>query len=228
MGRDFQAEHADIPAGGREQAAEHADDGGLAGTVGTEEAVDLSRWNFQVDAVHGNDLTKVFGQRPRPNGEFSHRSSSTWAGTPVGSSSPPSKLEFRQVDQARPVARIEREVGREGRLGGDPAQLPGQWLFDAVHPDRPAVTDLQACAPGLGHIHPGIGRIVGEQDGHGRALRYALADVPWQAVQIGVAGGHDAEIRQVALFQRQLCRCSLYGCRRLVQLFLAGTIGQAQ
>ena len=44
-----------LAAGGRQQRREHAQRGGLAGAVGTEEAEDLAGFDAQVDAGHGFD-----------------------------------------------------------------------------------------------------------------------------------------------------------------------------
>jgi hypothetical protein len=42
LGADVEADHSPLAAGGREDAAEHAEQGRLAGAVGAEEAEDLS------------------------------------------------------------------------------------------------------------------------------------------------------------------------------------------
>ena len=46
------------PAGRREQRAQHADGGGLAGAVRPEEAVDLPGWDLEVEAVDGIDAVE--------------------------------------------------------------------------------------------------------------------------------------------------------------------------
>ena len=49
----IQTEHARLPCGGREQGGEDVDGGGLPGSVGPQESVDLARSDRQGHAVHG-------------------------------------------------------------------------------------------------------------------------------------------------------------------------------
>jgi hypothetical protein len=50
---DVEAGDAGAPAGRPQERHEHADGGGLAGAVGTEEAVDLAGRDLEIDAVDG-------------------------------------------------------------------------------------------------------------------------------------------------------------------------------
>ena len=54
-----QAEHRRRAAARREQPAEHADRGGLAGAVGPEEAVDGLARDLEVDVVDGGERAEA-------------------------------------------------------------------------------------------------------------------------------------------------------------------------
>ncbi|GAA5017727.1 hypothetical protein GCM10025734_68890 [Kitasatospora paranensis] len=53
----FDAVHGDAAGGGPLQHVHAADEGGLAGTAGADDSVDLARTDVQVDAVEGGDLS---------------------------------------------------------------------------------------------------------------------------------------------------------------------------
>src|SRR5690606_23415 len=55
--------------GRREQAAEHADGGGLARTVGAEEAVNTGFRHGQVDVVHREQVAEALAQAAGVDGE---------------------------------------------------------------------------------------------------------------------------------------------------------------
>ena len=58
------AEQFDVAAGGPDQPEQDADGGGLAGPVGTEEAMNLARMHREVQAVEGADLPERLGEFP--------------------------------------------------------------------------------------------------------------------------------------------------------------------
>ena len=59
---DVVAGHDGLPAGRREQRAEHLHGGGLPGPVGAEQAVDLTAVDGEVEAVDGGDLPERAGE----------------------------------------------------------------------------------------------------------------------------------------------------------------------
>src|SRR5690606_3454521 len=65
---DAQAQYFDLALGGREQAAEHADGGRLAGAVGTEKAVDAGARHRQVDVVDGEQVAEALAQAAGADG----------------------------------------------------------------------------------------------------------------------------------------------------------------
>ncbi len=64
-----QAQHLDLALAGREQAAQHADRGRLAGTVRAEETVDLRLRHVQVDLVHRDQAAEALGQAAGMDGD---------------------------------------------------------------------------------------------------------------------------------------------------------------
>lgn len=58
MGRDVEAGDAGPSRRWTEQRGEHPDGGGLAGSVGPQEAEDLALAHREVDPVHGDDLAR--------------------------------------------------------------------------------------------------------------------------------------------------------------------------
>ena len=89
-GGDVQSQNRHFAGGRGQQAAEHADDRGLARAVGTQETVDLSMGYPKIDPVDGDDIAEVAGQPTGLDGRIRHQGSPrmTWAGTPVGRSRP--------------------------------------------------------------------------------------------------------------------------------------------
>ncbi|MNT37210.1 hypothetical protein D3C72_1733370 [compost metagenome] len=59
---DLAAEHFDLAGAGQQQAAEHADGGGLAAAIGAEEAEHLGAVDVQVQPVDGGELAEALGQ----------------------------------------------------------------------------------------------------------------------------------------------------------------------
>ena len=60
---------------GAEQAAEHADERGLAAAVGTEEAADLALADLQIDVIDGRALAEPLGHSVNIDGKIvGHRS----------------------------------------------------------------------------------------------------------------------------------------------------------
>ena len=63
IAEDVDVEDVDGAGGGREVGGELADEGGLAGAVGAEEAEDDAWWDVEVDGVVGEDTGLVaFGE----------------------------------------------------------------------------------------------------------------------------------------------------------------------
>ena len=58
---DVHAVHKDLPAGGRQQAGDDIDQGGLAGAVRTDQAEDLAAPQSEADAVQGAQAGEVLG-----------------------------------------------------------------------------------------------------------------------------------------------------------------------
>ena len=54
--------HGRSSSGGRQQRAEHADGGGLAGAVGPQEPIDLALANVEVEAVDGGHTVEAAHQ----------------------------------------------------------------------------------------------------------------------------------------------------------------------
>ena len=65
---DLVAADVGLARGGREQRAEHRDGGGLAGSVGTEEAEDLGLPYLERDVVDRGDLAEVAREVGDPDG----------------------------------------------------------------------------------------------------------------------------------------------------------------
>ena len=65
---DVEAEHLGPATVGTEDGREDAHGGGLAGTVGAEQAEDRARRDGQVDAAQGLDLAEALGQALHPDG----------------------------------------------------------------------------------------------------------------------------------------------------------------
>ena len=64
---------------GAEQAAEHADERGLAAAVGAEEAADLARADRQIDVIDGRQVAEPLGHSLHIDGKIvSHRSCHAW------------------------------------------------------------------------------------------------------------------------------------------------------
>ena len=55
-------EHADLPAGGRQQSQQHLHRGRLARAVGAEEAVDAPAWHHEVQALDNGALAEGLGE----------------------------------------------------------------------------------------------------------------------------------------------------------------------
>jgi hypothetical protein len=51
-----------MAAGWLEKAKNHAERGGFAGTVGTEQTKNLPGWNFQVEIIQGTKSAIILGQ----------------------------------------------------------------------------------------------------------------------------------------------------------------------
>ncbi len=58
----FPAGHEDAAGGGRDQAVDQIEAGGLAGAVGADETQNLPRLHGKRDAVHGLNPAEVLGQ----------------------------------------------------------------------------------------------------------------------------------------------------------------------
>ena len=73
---DAQAQHLDLARGRRQQPAQHADGGRLAGPVRAEEAVDLLFRHVEVDMVDRDQFAEALGQAARADGDAVHPRSS--------------------------------------------------------------------------------------------------------------------------------------------------------
>src|SRR5690606_9563369 len=88
--------HRDLARGGREEAGEHPDGGGLAGSVGTEEPEDLATFHGEVERLHGHEVAEALVQGARDDGsghgtESAASRSATTTGSPgLKRVSPPS------------------------------------------------------------------------------------------------------------------------------------------
>ena len=103
--RDAQAQHLDLALARRQQAAQHADGGGLAGAVGAEEAVDLRARHVEVDVVDRDQRAEAAGQPARADRRrvAVHGPKSTRTGRPAGSdlaASPSSAISARYTSRA--------------------------------------------------------------------------------------------------------------------------------
>ena len=63
---DVEPRHAALAGGGRQQAGEHLDGGGLAGAVGPQEAEDLAGLDLEGHAVHGREVAEAAGEVHAP------------------------------------------------------------------------------------------------------------------------------------------------------------------
>ncbi|MEJ0044679.1 MAG: hypothetical protein WDM81_21760 [Rhizomicrobium sp.] len=70
LGAKVVAEHRALAFRGAEQAAQHADGGGLARAVGAEEAPDLPRRHRDIDVVDRELGAEALGQPTHVDGEF--------------------------------------------------------------------------------------------------------------------------------------------------------------
>ena len=59
---DVEAGHGAPAGGGRQQPAEHADDGGFAGAVGTQETEDLALVHLEGDVIDGHEIAEGLDQ----------------------------------------------------------------------------------------------------------------------------------------------------------------------
>ena len=73
LGADVVAETGALALVGREQPAQHADGGGLAGTVGTEESVDLAALDLHREVAHDLAAAEGFGQAMDVDGDLGRR-----------------------------------------------------------------------------------------------------------------------------------------------------------
>ena len=84
-----QAQHFHFARARRQQAAEHAQRGGFARTIGAEEAIDLAARHHQVHVVHRDQRTEALGQSARADGDVGiarrvHRAGRACTGKPAG------------------------------------------------------------------------------------------------------------------------------------------------
>ena len=69
--REHVESEAGAPAGiGGKQPAEYANEGGLAATIGPEEAVDLAALNLQIDAIDDSFVAEAFHDATHVDDEF--------------------------------------------------------------------------------------------------------------------------------------------------------------
>src|SRR5262249_178511 len=73
-----------LPRIGREEAAEHAERGGLPAAVGSEEAADLSAGHLQIEPLHHGSRPERLAQAVHVDGERCgrHRDTCTSSGWP--------------------------------------------------------------------------------------------------------------------------------------------------
>ncbi len=62
FGDDIATGHFGGPGGGQQLTGQHADGGGLAGAVGTQETEDLTRLHAEADPIHGAQAVIISGQ----------------------------------------------------------------------------------------------------------------------------------------------------------------------
>src|SRR5205085_4819789 len=79
-----EAQHAQGPAGGSEQAREHGDGGALSRAVLAEEAVEAALRDAQVDSIHGELRAEAARQRVRLDGKLKPRRDGCAFGAPIG------------------------------------------------------------------------------------------------------------------------------------------------
>ena len=72
---DVVAGHQPPPPGGSKQRAQHADQGRLAGAVGAQESVDLSRGDLEVDTGDGPEVAELPGDVFGGDGRLGHERS---------------------------------------------------------------------------------------------------------------------------------------------------------
>ena len=66
-------EEGDLPLGGRGLSRDHPDDGGLSGAVASDQAVDLSPFQVQIDMIRGQRVAIALGKAPGRQYLFCHR-----------------------------------------------------------------------------------------------------------------------------------------------------------
>ena len=145
--RDAQAQHFDLAFGRRQQAAQHADGGGLARAVRAEEAVDVRARHGQVDVVDRDQRAEALGQPARADGEsrgVGHRplfarTRPAPASPPASRAAVPVQLDFGQIAQARRVLADQRVVRSEAGLAADHPHPARQRRVAAVDEDARAL-----------------------------------------------------------------------------------------
>ena len=70
LGADVQTQALTVPLVGREQPGQHADGRGLAGTVGSEKAVDLAALDLHGEIAHDRAAIEAFGEAFDVDGDF--------------------------------------------------------------------------------------------------------------------------------------------------------------
>src|SRR5690606_13238509 len=108
LARDRQAEHLDLALARREQAAQHADGGRLARSIGPEEAVDMPAWHGEVDVVDRDEAAEAPRQAARADRDiglrvhFAAAPNSMRTGKPAGrpAASAPSETSASQLRRA--------------------------------------------------------------------------------------------------------------------------------
>ena len=73
MLREIKTEKRHAARRGGQEAGEHLDRGGFAGTVWTEEAEKLTRLDLEVDAVHGSQSAETASQLLSGDSDVWHR-----------------------------------------------------------------------------------------------------------------------------------------------------------
>src|SRR3954471_12305812 len=89
LGAEIKTETGALPFIGAQQAAQHADGGGLAGAIGAEKAPHLAFRNGDIDVIHRRLFAEALGQALDVNGQRSH-SGLTVTGWPGWMPRPPS------------------------------------------------------------------------------------------------------------------------------------------
>ena len=193
---DAQAQHLDLAGAGLQQAAQHADGGGLARAIGSEEAVDLRARDLHVEAIDRDQGAEATGQpagddrdvagaggarRPRGRGRRGHgaRSSRRRLGRQPGRQGGGARIvqrEFRDPGQAAGVVAGQGVVGRETGVAADPAHGGRQLALDAFDVHAELRAHRGAGAHALGHVDAHEGAFADQHREQGLAHHHLVAD----------------------------------------------------